>query len=506
MSLYNIDLFISYAHIDNQPLAADKTGWISRFHESLDTLLSMRLGKSVRIWRDDKLQGNDRFADEITDQFDRTAILVSVLSPRYLKSEWCNREVDEFCKRAQNQLFVEQKARVFKIFKAPVDTEDTLPAIMQELLGYEFFIFEDGVPMELDDIYGQQYGQGFNRKVSKLAFEIAELLKQLDNKKELPVDEVTVAVPSKPVVYLAECPFDMKQNRDILETQLNCLGYQVLPDKNLPRDEAGYIDAVEKLLEQCDVCVHLIGHQYGAVPDGPSDESTAIVQNRIAAQHSQQSTLKRLIWLEEGLEVHDRKQQLFIESLQSDAQAQSGADLLTGNIESLKSTLQHLLDRIENDVTSEQDPTATADSKPESEDHALYLICTEPDRKATVPLRKYLRDHGIRVSMPAFQGDAAEVRQINQQLLTSSDTIMVFYGEGKEAWKRSIDTELRRLPAYLEGKQMPSVLTYLASPLSCDKDDIVDMDEPGVINGIESLAEEQLDAIFQRLDSVAETS
>ena len=503
MSLYNIDLFISYAHIDNQPLAADKSGWISRFHQSLDTLLSMRLGKSVRIWRDDKLQGNDRFADEIADQFDRTAILISVLSPRYLKSEWCNREVDEFCKRAKNHLFIEQKARVFKIFKTPVDTEDTLPAIMQELLGYEFFVFEDGVPMELDDIYGQQYGQGFNRKVSKLAFEIAELLKQLDNT-ALPVDRVKEDVPSKPVVYLAECPFDMKQTRDILETQLNCLGYQVLPDKNLPRDEASYVDAVGKLLEQCDVCVHLIGHQYGAVPDGPSDESTAIVQNRIAAQHSQQSTLKRLIWLEEGLEVHDRKQQLFIESLQSDAQTQCGADLLTGNIESLKTTLQRLLDSIESEVSTELDTNVTEGTG--SEDHALYLICTEPDRKATVPLRKYLRDHGIRVSMPAFQGDAAEVRQINQQLLTSSDTIMVFYGEGKEAWKRSIDTELRRLPAYLEGKQMPSVLTYLASPLSCDKDDIVDMDEPGVINGIESLAEEQLDAIFQRLDSVAETS
>ena len=503
MSLYNIDLFISYAHIDNQPLAADKTGWISRFHESLDTLLSMRLGKSVSIWRDDKLQGNDRFADEITDQFDRTAILVSVLSPRYLKSEWCNREVDEFCKRAQNQLFVKQKARVFKIFKTPVDTENTLPAIMQELLGYEFFIFEDGVPMELDDIYGQQYGHGFNRMLSKLAFEIAELLKQLENTEDISADKSTVAVPSKPVVYLAECPFDRKQIRDILETQLNCLGYQVLPDKNLPRDEASYIEAVGKLLEQCDVCVHLIGHQYGAVPDGPSDESTAIMQNRIAAQHSQDSALKRLIWLEEGLEVHDRKQQQFIESLQSDAQAQRGADLLTGNIESLKSTLQHLLDSIENEVSTVEDTSTTADN--ESENHVLYLICTEADRKATVPLRKYLRDNGITVSMPAFQGVASEIRQSNQQLLTGSDTIMVFYGMGEEAWKRSIDTELRRLPAYLEGRQMPAVYTYLASPATCDKDDMVDMDEPGVINGIECLAEEQLDAIVRKLDSVVET-
>ena len=43
----------------------------------------------LSIWRANKLQGNDMFADEILEQFDKTAVLVSVLSPRYMKSEWC---------------------------------------------------------------------------------------------------------------------------------------------------------------------------------------------------------------------------------------------------------------------------------------------------------------------------------------------------------------------------------------------------------------------------------
>ena len=155
MSDYKIDLFISYAHIDNQPLTEEKTGWISRFHASLDTLLSMRLGKSVRIWRDDKLQGNDRFAEEIISQFSDTAVLVSVLTPRYLQSEWCTREVKEFCKLADTAggVFIDQKARVFKILKTPVDTQSGLPEVMQQTLGYEFFTYEDGVPMELDGVF-----------------------------------------------------------------------------------------------------------------------------------------------------------------------------------------------------------------------------------------------------------------------------------------------------------------------------------------------------------------
>ena len=101
MANFEKDLFISYAHIDNQPLTCEQKGWISRFHATLEALLSMRLGQTAKIWRDDKLQGNDVFAEEIVDQFTQTAVLVSVLTPRYLYSEWCTRDVRELCKRAE---------------------------------------------------------------------------------------------------------------------------------------------------------------------------------------------------------------------------------------------------------------------------------------------------------------------------------------------------------------------------------------------------------------------
>ena len=98
---YEHDLFISYAHIDNQPLTAEQQGWVTRFHATLAAQLSMRLGSVAHIWRDDKLRGNDVFSDEIVQQFGRTALLVSVLTPRYLASEWCTLELREFCERAE---------------------------------------------------------------------------------------------------------------------------------------------------------------------------------------------------------------------------------------------------------------------------------------------------------------------------------------------------------------------------------------------------------------------
>src|SRR5262245_2385705 len=115
------NLFISYAHIDNEPLTPGEKGWVSRFHTSLKTILSMRLGHNARIWRDEKLQGNDVFSDEIVARFKQSAALVSIVTSRYLNSEWCTREAREFCQSADQTggLALGNKSRVFKILKNP---------------------------------------------------------------------------------------------------------------------------------------------------------------------------------------------------------------------------------------------------------------------------------------------------------------------------------------------------------------------------------------------------
>ena len=113
------------------------------------------------------MHGNDVFSDEIVEQFSQTAVLVSVLTPRYLNSDWCTSEVREFCDRAEHSggLVIDNKARVFKVLKTPVDTQEPLPPVMREILGYEFYTVEDDTPLELDPAYGEKYSQDYNRKV-----------------------------------------------------------------------------------------------------------------------------------------------------------------------------------------------------------------------------------------------------------------------------------------------------------------------------------------------------
>src|ERR1700676_2776799 len=66
-------LFISYAHADNRTTPDDTLGWVTRFHQYLASYLTTNIGEDARIWRDERLRGNDIFANEIVKQFPKTA-------------------------------------------------------------------------------------------------------------------------------------------------------------------------------------------------------------------------------------------------------------------------------------------------------------------------------------------------------------------------------------------------------------------------------------------------
>jgi hypothetical protein len=505
------NLFISYAHIDDQPLTPGERGWITRFHATLEALLSMRLGRKAKIWRDEKLQGNDVFSDEIVAQFKQSAALVSILTSRYVNSEWCTREAREFCEDALQRvgLVIDNKSRVFKVIKTPVDTQESLPSAMKALLGYDFFVINDGAPLELDPSYGQEYAQLYNQKVAKLAWDVAQLLKSLESANSASTagdlqSRETPAAPRKPTVYLAECSYDRKRARECIEGELRRLGYEVLPDQRLPADEAEYIAAVQSLLARCALSIHLVGESYGAVPDGPASKSVGVHQNELAVARSRNGGLARLIWLPEGSRSEQAQQQAFIESLHHDVQAQFGADLITGDLEQLRAAIHATLKKLEQPERQKHgaadEPSASADDS-----KLVYLLCNEKDRKATIPIRKWCAQAGLQVALPAFEGDAAQVRQANQQLLAGCDAVLLFYGAGDEAWKRTADNELKKMAGYRAGRPLPARYTYLAEPQTSDKEDLIDMAETALINGLGGFAEAALTAFIQVVNAPGKT-
>ena len=119
------DIFISYAHMDDQVLDEDQKGWITKFHRVLRVKLGQLMGEPAKIWRDEKLSGTDVYDDKIVSEFKKAKVMISVLSPRYIKSEWCNRELNEFYEAAENEsgIRVGEKSRLIKVVKTPFDTD-----------------------------------------------------------------------------------------------------------------------------------------------------------------------------------------------------------------------------------------------------------------------------------------------------------------------------------------------------------------------------------------------
>ena len=134
------DIYISYAHLDDASGVDGANGWVTEFHQALKVKLAQLLGRRLQIWRDDKLQDNDFFTTEMESQFRVTKIMICIITPRYVESEWCLREVDLFYRSAEQAggVVVENRSRIFKIMKTPVSLEDQ-PEKLRTMVGYPFF-------------------------------------------------------------------------------------------------------------------------------------------------------------------------------------------------------------------------------------------------------------------------------------------------------------------------------------------------------------------------------
>ena len=88
-------------------------------------------GERVKIWRNPNPQGPNDSDERVLELLPNVKALISVVSPPFLKSNGCRREVEQFWKSAESsgQLQVENKSRVFKVVKRPVPSEEVPPPL-----------------------------------------------------------------------------------------------------------------------------------------------------------------------------------------------------------------------------------------------------------------------------------------------------------------------------------------------------------------------------------------
>jgi hypothetical protein len=431
-SSFASDVFISYAHIDNQPLVPGETGWVSSFHKSFQVLLSQLLGSEARVWRDEKLQGNDIFGDALLDRMPETALLVSILSPRYVRSEWCNREVDAFFETFSKTggARVGNRSRILKVVKTQVPLDEQ-PPLMREMLGYEFFEVDDaGRPREFRQDPGANKDRRYWDRLADLAYDSAELLKEL--RAGEPVGGAAPR-PDRGTVYLAPTTTDLSEEYATIRRELQQRGLAVLPERPLPQTAEAVESQVREDLAESRLSVHLIGRRYGLVPEAGS-KSLIDLQNQLAAEQSQSRGLERIIWMPVGLAPEEERQRQLVDRLETDTSAQLGAELLQTDLGELKTQIQKLL--------ADGERTNGAAAPPAGGPKTVATLYTEQDLEDVASLEDSLFDSGIEVAPPLLDGEEEQLLEELRENVLMADAVLVYYGRGDERWFRRLSREL----------------------------------------------------------------
>ena len=459
------DIFISYAHIDDEALIEGEKGWITEFHRALEVRLSQLLGERPNIWRDSRLDGNHVFSNEIISQFPKVALLVSILTPRYVKSEWCVKEVLEFKKASDQNIGVEinNKSRIFKVIKTPVELEQH-PKVIQGLLGYDFFKIDKDTNRvkEFSKVFGSENQQLYWSRLDDIAHDIAALLKEMKSSEN--IHSITKEKGSK--VYLAESSFDKKEHRDSIKRWLMDNNYTVLPNQNLPLVVDEYTDEVTATMSECELSIHIVGSGYGLVLEGTSD-SKSVIQNKIGSKLSTEKQLKRIIWSPPETVGSDQRQIDFLENIKVNPEFQEGADYLITPLEDLKFAIKDKMIKKKEKSTENLSPEASSNDV--ITPTQVYLICDEADLEQIIPVEDYLFDRGFEVIIPVFEGKQSELRADHQENMKNCDAVLIYFGAGSDLWVRTKVRDLMKISGYGRTKPLNMKAMLLAEPKTRSK-------------------------------------
>jgi len=438
------DVVLSYASIDDQPLLAGKPGWVSQLHRNLEVRVEQLSGEKVKIARLPESAVSTVIEGQLMEHLPQAKAMISIVSPPFIKSELCRREVEQFWRGASKSggLWVEDKARLLKVVKTVISAEEMPPPlgdIFGPLFGFEFFELdpETGRVREFDETFGPVLKQRFFERVYDLAYDVSQLLrtlKQLRTPKPQTVSSIERAA-NQQWIFLATTTSDVQDERDRIRRELLERGHVVLPDAPLPMLSRDVETIVRDCLEKCTIAVHLLGRHYGVTPED-SSESNQALQVRLTAERAAQQGLQRLIWMAGTGDAVDERQRTFIQRVQEDPKLHHHAEVIEGNLNLLKKDLIRRL------TPPEEKPKASPPAKALSGAPKLYLICDQKDEANVEALEDYLFDQGMEVCLPAFDGDDESAAALHQENLLTCDAVMIYYGAAPKAW---VDIKLREL-------------------------------------------------------------
>jgi hypothetical protein len=187
---FDYDVFVSYSHGDPKGTGQSplKT-WSHALIEALVADIASLSGEfdTLAVWWDRDLDPTLKLTPDLRRKVKAAAVLMILMSPRYLKSTWCGDECAWFQEQIEDR--AAEEGRVFIVRAVPTD-EAAWPVFLRDERGYAIAGFRFHPPPQQPDDIVEPYGwpdlidrnEAFRRELGTLRTVLTRRLRELKSR------------------------------------------------------------------------------------------------------------------------------------------------------------------------------------------------------------------------------------------------------------------------------------------------------------------------------------
>ena len=435
------DVFVSYAHNDNDPLEGESgPGWVDHLSRQLSIQLDRRLGSThvnkVDVWTDRKLALNMPLTPELTRQVSNSALLLVVMSPSYVNSDWCGRERQAFLKVAQTRL---AEGRVFIVRNLDVDrSSPRYPAEFGDHDGRNFYVndLELNAPRTLDP-----QDTAFKKLIGALSNEMAKTLATLAAEQHRPPAPggAAEAAPAADI-FLARSTDDLEDREEDLRNYLVQASLRVTPRRIYAQSSReDFESAVRAQLRGCRLFVQLLSASRG--PEMPFETDRRLPA--LLHELGRASGIRTLCWRDRALKP---------ETITDDEHRRLVEDAIACPIEEFKRRVVQ---------EGKPEPPRSAGRVPHVSGY-VFVDRDRDDRKLAEQVAQELQSQGVSVYFPLDTGTPEQIREDMERFLSGADGVLLVFGASELP---SVREHLRRQTRVLSQRETaPAALAVFEGP------------------------------------------
>jgi len=294
---YTHDIFFSYAHgrADRQGTKRLKF-WSERLREELIGEIVDLLPEftDLDIFIDDQLDPTEPLTDSIQTEIKGSGLLLIVMSEHYLRSSWCNDELEWFEAEVKRR---GHEGGLVLVVRAHPTSHESWPDCLKDERGHVVLGFKfHSNSRRLGELV-QPYGwpkplpedRPYYEELGKLASIVTQRLRKIKTNEVLKIKalapRVEIRIHGEPNVYL-HAPHNIREEWNAAREKLIAAGFRVLPEalpdigSDFTKIKAYRKDRLKKLQEEAHVLCLLSPPTAGAF----EREIESMVSDRIALQ------------------------------------------------------------------------------------------------------------------------------------------------------------------------------------------------------------------------------